>query len=240
MSQLNDEQWIFYRISRDGGEHWENPIKIDVKPRTVLGPGHGIQIQSLGNKNRLLIPAYTPTGCYSIISDDGGNTWTDGETNQYGNENSLVELQNGTVYMSVRTKIPVSSVHDPLERLYSLSHDGGQTWTYPKMHAFLPDPIVMSSVVRIPNSINTSTSQYVCSLPGSYTSRVKLTLYLSEDGCQTWNSSRIIYFGPSGYSELGVLSDYSVICFFENGRVEYSDQLVFIKVSPNWIKNGEE
>jgi hypothetical protein len=229
MSQLNGLRTLFYRVSNDGGATWTSPVKLNGTDRTVLGPGHGIQLTTGTYAGRLIIPAYNRTGSYVLFSEDHGITWNYGENVGYGNEHEVLELKNGSLYMSLRTKVGVSSVHDPFDRLYALSSDGGESWTTEQMHSYLPDPIVMGSVARL------SSSAILTSLPGSYTSRVKMTIYLSYDEAQTWTEEKILYYGPTGYSELAVLSDGTICCLFERGRVEYSDLLTFAQVDLAWL-----
>ncbi|MHA1521782.1 MAG: sialidase family protein, partial [Promethearchaeota archaeon] len=235
MSQLNGLRTLFYRVSSDGGATWTSPVRLNGTDRSVLGPGHGIQLTVGSYAGRLIIPAYDRNGSYVIFSDNDGETWEYGENVGYGNEHEVLELDNGTLYMSLRTRVGVSSVHEPFDRLYALSSDGGQTWTEEKMHSYLPEPIVMGSTARLSSSATSDQSRILTSLPGSYTSRVKMTIYMSYDEAQTWTEEKIIYFGPSGYSELAVLSDGTICCFFERGRVEYSDILTFAQVDLAWL-----
>ena len=229
MSQLNGLQTLFYRVSNDGGDTWTSPIKLNSTDRSVCGPGHGIQLTKGIYEGRLIVPAYDRSGSYVLFSDDHGETWITGENVGYGNEHEVLELENGSLYMSLRTKVGVSSVHEPFDRLYALSSDGGQSWTTEKMHSYLPEPIVMGSVARL------NSGTVLTSLPGSYTSRVKMTIYVSYDEAQTWTEEKILYFGPSGYSELAVLSDGTICCLFERGRTEYSDLLTFTQVDLAWL-----
>ena len=119
--------------------------------------------------------------------------------------------------------------------IYSLSTDGGLTWTPKKMHDYLPEPIVMGSTARLSSSTTSDQSRILTSLPGSYTSRARMTIYMSYDESQTWTEEKILYFGPSGYSELAVLSNGTICCLFERGRVEYSNILTFAQVDLDWL-----
>jgi hypothetical protein len=235
MSHLNELKYTFYRVSNDGGASWTSPVKLNCTDRTVLGPGHGIQMTVGSHAGRLIIPAYNRTGSYIIFSDDHGETWNYGGNVGYGNEHEVLELENGTLYMSLRTKVGVSSVHEDFDRLYSMSSDGGLTWTTEKMHSYLPDPIVMGSTARLSSNTTSDRSRILTSLPGSYTSRVKMTIYMSYDESQTWTEEKILYFGPSGYSEIAVLTNGDIFCLFERGRTEYSDILTFVQVDLAWL-----
>ena len=51
--------------------------------------------------------------------------------------------------------------------------------------------------------------------------RKRLTVKLSQDDGTTWPVSRILEEGPSGYSDLAVLSDGKVLCLYECGMLDH-------------------
>jgi sialidase-1 len=53
--------------------------------------------------------------------------------------------------------------------------------------------------------------------PGGGGKRQNLTVKLSRDDGKTWPVSRVLEPGPSAYSDLAVLKDGTILCFFEAG-----------------------
>ena len=69
--------------------------------------------------------------------------------------------------------------------------------------------------------------------------RKNLTLRLSEDDCQSWSHSRVLESGPAGYSDLAVLQDGTVLCFYECDIVEriHDDRYVRLaRFDLDWVK----
>ncbi len=50
--------------------------------------------------------------------------------------------------------------------------------------------------------------------------RKQLTVKMSLDDCHSWSVSRLLEAGPSGYSDLAVLPDGTILCLYECGIVE--------------------
>ena len=61
--------------------------------------------------------------------------------------------------------------------------------------------------------------------PAHKRSRVHMTIRRSVDGGIHWQAPLLVYPGPSGYSELAVLSDGDVLLLFENGVMSYSQRI---------------
>ncbi|MCP4194460.1 MAG: exo-alpha-sialidase, partial [Planctomycetaceae bacterium] len=121
--------------SDDDGKTWSPPREITKALNTcrtaidwqaiATGPGHGIELAS----KRLIVPVwladYRPTSttkgvATTIVSDDGGTTWSTEEISIIGgNEANVVELSNGSVMLTARNGDPRQ------RRLVSFSDDGG-------------------------------------------------------------------------------------------------------------------
>ncbi len=226
----NGEYPLFYRLSDDGGLNWSESIPLNSTVKGILGPGHGIQMKNETYAGRLIIPTYNSGGSFVMYSDDHGENWNAGGSTGYGGECEVVELDNGTLHMVLRTKVKLGTNHPPQHVLYALSNDGGLTWSEILEHPEIPTPIVMGSVAGTENGT-------IISFPDSYYSRVKMTIYLSDDDTESWDYKKTVYYGPSGYSQLATLSDGSIICMFEYGRVQYSDKIAFVKCSVDWLTN---
>jgi sialidase-1 len=48
-----------------------------------------------------------------------------------------------------------------------------------------------------------------------------MTVRLSYDECGTWPVSKVLYPGPSSYSDLAVAPDMTVCCLYERGVDKY-------------------
>ena len=66
--------------------------------------------------------------------------------------------------------------------------------------------------------------------PGTSGKRENLTIKLSRDDGQTWSLGRTLEAGPSAYSDLAVLPDGTVLCFYESGN-----ELRLARFSLSWI-----
>ncbi|XP_038048992.1 sialidase-3-like isoform X2 [Patiria miniata] len=244
-----------------------------MKPFPVLyapGPGHSIQMKS----GRLIVPGnfFTTerrrsisgmcsdcTNLASIIySDDGGITWHLGaETNPakdargariYPNEAQLAEVEDGTLYMNLRTLDGVQP------RAYCYSYDGGQSLTPVQLHPTLVEPGYrkknnvwkptspggcQGSVIAVnfgsPSQRPTSQQKWlVFSNPADPLSRVNLGIRVSADRGSSWSNPWIIFPYKAGYSDMvyiettvaGKPVQYFAI-IFEGGSSRFSDHVKF-------------
>lgn len=200
----------------------------------AAGPGHGIQLQN----GRLLVPVWLSTGeghgrhrpsvTATIYSDDHGISWRcgqiimkDTETIRNPNESELVELSDGRVLINTRSE---SDAH---RRLISISSDGISNWSPAEFDAALLEPVCMGSIARLRRAkdaiLFANPDNLEQSLPGAqgYShDRKRLTVKLSRNACSTWEISKVIEAGPSGYSDLTEAHDGSILCFYECGYIE--------------------
>lgn len=232
--------------------------------RKVLatGPAHGIQLKG----GRLLVPvwlslgtgghAHRPSVTSTIYSDDHGQTWHRGEIAVpdsaewiFPNETALCELSDGRVMLNVRSE---SKAH---HRLVTRSKDGATDWTTPKIQDELLEPICMGSLVVYsragvggqnlllfanPHNLAREDGKEE---PGKSRDRKNLTIKLSADDGQSWPLSRALEPGYSAYSDLAVLPDGTILCFYERGaagtpRDRYG-ALCLARLNLEWIKAGK-
>jgi len=213
---------VWVMKSSDGGKTWTDPREITeyVKDRDwtwyATGPGHGIQL----NGGRLVIPSdhgvklipgedFDPNKHYYshiIYSDDNGLTWHKGGTVPRGgtNECQVCELSDGSLYLSMR------NYDGSFRRAYSISKDRGLTWGDVKIDDSLIDPVCQASILSVKEK-----GIVLFSNPASL-KRENLTLKISFDDCKSWNIYKVIYDGPSAYSDLAFLGD-TIFCVYENG-----------------------
>ena len=56
-----------------------------------------------------------------------------------------------------------------------------------------------------------------------------MTVRASFDEGQSWAASRVLYAGPSAYSDLAVLSDGEIACLYEAGEAHPYESIVFAR-----------
>jgi sialidase-1 len=222
----------FYTRSEDDGQSFSPPVEITptfeaFKPAydwkvIATGPGHGIKLAKTG---RLVVPVWLSTGegghghrpsaVATIVSDDGGKSWTAGEivvkhpdlVNP--SESAAVELPDGRVMLNVRHESATR------QRAVSVSPDGSTKWSKPAFDAALPEPVCMGSLVRWDQRI-------LFANPHNPDGRERknLSVHASDDGGKTWKYRRAIEPGPSGYSDLAVGPDGWAYCLYEAGAAD--------------------
>jgi len=219
----------YMMTSDNGGLSW-NEGKELAMPNSVFGPGHGIQKEFAPFKNRLVIPYNTSVGgqgsSIALYSDDHGETWVQGKKLGTGNENEIAELSNGSLLMATRHIASVGNPPDPNGRLFSISDNGGVSWEKPSLDQALPTPICQASLLTM------NDKQGLLFLnPANTRARVQLTLRYSADHGSSWYNEFVVYSGPAGYSQLGMLTNNNIIALYENGKLSYSEKISFISLS---------
>jgi len=132
-----------------------------------------------------------------------------------------VELADGRLLLSMRNG------YGKGRRAFALSKDGGETWSKPELNAQVYCPVCQSSIHRYswePNVL-------IYSAPGG-PGRIEMTVRLSYDEGKTWPVAKLVDEAGSGYSDLAILPDGSVCCFFESG---WRKPLVFAKFPLKWL-----
>jgi sialidase-1 len=82
--------------------------------------------------------------------------------------------------------------------------------------------------------------------PASATKRMKLTVRVSYDECQTWSVSKVVHEGSSGYSDLAIAPDMTILCLYEeylpNTTIEYAvgTRLILARFNLAWLTNGTD
>ncbi len=209
----------------------------------ATGPGHGTQLRN----GRMIIPVWLSDGSggefggkhrghrpslvTSIHSDDAGRSWqrgeivcrhgdtVDGERVVNPSETIAVEQTDGSVLFNIRSE---SAIH---RRLLAASPDGAIGWTGFRWDAALLEPVCMASLIRYdwpsgnvpgrsmfanPDNLERTMSPHACD-------RKRLTVKVSRDDGQTWPVVKVLEPGPSGYSDLAVLPDGTILCLYECG-----------------------
>ncbi len=245
--------------STDDGVSWSKPVEITEAFRPfaerydwkviATGPGHGIQLQT----GRLVVPIWLayggvgdhkPSAAGTIYSDDHGQSWQAGDIavpneGAFGNPNESIaaQLSDGRVLFVAR------NVSAPNRKLITISPDGAGDWSQPVFHPELWEPICMASIVAHSSEPGTLIFSNPHSLardaagqerPAASGKRENLTIKLSRDDGQSWPISRTLEAGPGAYSDLAVLPDGAVLCFYEAGN-----ELKLARFNLAWIVENQ-
>jgi len=237
----------FYIRSDDDGSTWSRPVEITAtfdkfRPEydwkvIATGPAHGIQLVRGTKKGRLVVPiwmslgtgghAHRPSVNGTIFSDDHGKTWQrgaiaipDSPPVRYPNETVIVQLSDGRVMLNARSE---SDAH---RRLVTISDDGATGWSSARFDDALLEPICMASIVRVddrhiafanPHNLSRKDGKEA---PGKPRDRINVSIKLSSDDGATWPVNRLLENGFSGYSDLAVTRDGTILCFYERGATD--------------------
>ncbi len=143
-----------------------------------------------------------------------------------GNESEIAETWDDHLIKVVRDNHPVSQPHEELYALFSFSGDGGLTWSAAMPNPDLRTPICMASIIQGENP------ELLYSYPDDYYSQANMSVARSTDNGLTFTHKTLIYAGPAGYSDLGLLSNGDVLLLFENGAVEYDQRITLVRIQP--------
>jgi sialidase-1 len=241
LSFCRDNDRVFVTHSNDDGASWAPPVEITLNVKRdgwgwyATGPGHGIQIQRGTHAGRLVIPcdyrlkdkprAGEYRHSHVIFSDDHGKSWQlGGSTSNFMNECEVVERADGSLLLSMR------NYRGKDRRAFSVSTDGGTSWSEPKLHEDVFCPTCQASVHRFslePNVILYSGPAG----PG----RSNLTIRASHDDGATWPVSRVLFEGPAAYSDLAVLDNSDIVCLFEGGEESSSETIRLARLGLEWL-----
>lgn len=260
----------FHMRSDDDGATWSKPTEITAtfegyRPSydwkvIATGPAHGIQLTHGPKNGRLVVPiwmslgtgghAHRPSVNATIYSDDHGETWSRGEIAvpdsppfRYPNETAVVQLKDGRVMLNARSE------SDSHRRIITTSPDGATAWSAPRFDEALLEPICMGSIARVddrhiafanPHNLSRKDGKEA---PGKPRDRVNLSVKLSSDEGATWPINRPLEEGFSGYSDLAVSKDGTILCFYERGATDgvniyKTGRLTVARFGLDWLTSG--
>jgi sialidase-1 len=172
------------------------------------GPPAGLQLTT----GRIVIPSYHSSTAgddgelssgHVMFSDDGGDTWTLGDTFvddlNFPNECQAVELPDGSLFVNSRGLLTA--------RVGALSSDGGQTWqAVAPITGGLEQPLggCEGSTLLLPDGVTLVYS----GLDEESVFRYNLTLWTAaaaDAATGPWTQLAVVNAGPSGYSALAAV-----------------------------------
>jgi sialidase-1 len=142
-------------------------------------------------------------------------------------------------------------------RLLTTSRDGATGWSRPQFHEQLLEPICMASMVRLSEVPASDKNRVLFSnphtldradgkaAPGKNRDRKNISVKLSYDESATWPVSKTVEPGFSGYSDLAVANDGTILLFYERGSTDGKDiyrtgSLTLARFNLEWLTDGKD
>ncbi len=242
----NTRSYLVY--SDDHGASWSSPREITTMVRasgriSIGSPGTGIQLSGGEHRGRVIMPLYETRPLEGdgrdwlnsvAYSDDQGETWRISNNiphhrhTGFGNEAQLAELDDGRILMVARNE-------GGFHRKYSLSGDGGITWSNMRLDFSLPGTACQGSLLR-QNMPEEAESLLVFSAPSNKYARNMGRISISTSGGEEWEHSRIISPGFFAYSCLSGLADGRIGLLYEADNYR---RIVFSSFTPEWVMEGD-
>jgi len=228
-----DGRHIYVLTSDDEGKSWSpareitSSVKMDNWTWYATGPCHGLQIGSGMHKGRLVVPVNhveAPANqnfSHIIYSDDHGATWKLGNNTPQDmvNETTVAEISGGRLMLNMR-----NANRTLRTRNYSISSDGGETWSDVKHDTTLVEPVCQGTLL---NLVYDKKPVLLFANPAHQTKRENLTLRLSYDDGSSWAASKVIHPGPSAYSDIAPYKKKDVAILYESGKDKPYEGIAF-------------
>jgi sialidase-1 len=235
---------VYVTSSADDGVKWETPKEVTSSVKLAnwgwyaTGPCHGIQKSKGVYKDRMVIPCdYIEVGpgrrgnSHVIYSDDAGASWKLGgvvpvDPALNPNESTVAELSDGKLMLNMR----VGSNQN--QRVYSTSDDGGLTWSALIQASELTDPVCQGSLTSSP--IENGYAVFFSNAASKV--RNNMTIKMSVNDGTNWTKKKVVFNGPSAYSDLVMLSNDKTAILYEAGVGAYTDGIAYKMVPVSELK----
>ena len=176
--------------------------------------------------------------CYSclLLSDDHGATWRVGKPAQWGSRESQAAQVPGTAAASQLYVSERNMGSTPGHRMFTHSHDGGETLVDAGIDLQLPTPVtahwtgIVAGLLALPGRA----PRLLYTAPSNPSVRSNLTARISHDNGATWPGARAVWTGLAGYSDLA-LTTSGVAIIFENGDHTFADRISVSVLPPGWL-----
>ncbi len=245
---------VFLQASTDNGAAWSTAREITSTVKRpdwryyATGPVHGIQLARGAHVGRLIAPCNHSTTNSSgspawkvhlLYSDDGGATWRIGASESLNdwtvnpNECAAVELTDGRIYTVARNEEGSAPGH----RAFARSRDAGLTFEAPfAIDVSLVSPVVQGCVLRYSAADQgDSANRILFSAPGDPLRRARMTIRSSFDETRNWSAGKVIYDGPSAYSDMVKLPGGLVGLVYESGTKQPYERITFATLSAAFL-----
>ncbi|MEO5713789.1 MAG: sialidase family protein [Luteolibacter sp.] len=244
---------VFHLVSTDEGVSWSLPVEITSTVKLenwgwyATGPCHGIQLKRGVHAGRLVVPcdhlngSTGAQGAHAIYSDDHGITWQLGATAESANgiapnETSCVELTSAgssgdsKIYFNTRNQ---SGGY----RGEAFSMNSGTTFSPATFsgNATFTCPIVQGSLLRFRATDEGAPSNQILFSGPCSTTRARMSVWSSFDEAFSWSAPKLIYAGPSSYSDMARTGTDNICILFENGPTDPYDTITFVRFNEAWL-----
>lgn len=249
-STAEKPQHNFVSISKDNGKTWSEMKDIthmlygincsNPERKQWLGmfltSGGALQLRS----GRIIVVGVVRRNGYgvsnfAVYTDDGGETWDVGVNAACtsGDESKVIELNNGSVLMSIR--------HKP-NRFFSISHDKGLTWSNWWDKTDLVDPACNGEIKYYTSSLDGfEKDRIIHSILYSANGRKNLSILVSYDNGETWPVKKVLWPNGAAYSSLAFLDDGTILCYYERDRSDGNGiDMVVSQFSLEWVTDGKD
>lgn len=193
----------------------------------------------------------------ALHSDDGGTVWQTSKPFPVlgTGEAALAELSDGRILYNSREHMSRGN------RFMAHSDDGGDLWIGAYRSPDLPDGArgtsygLMGGMIRLPipghdillySNVDNDSGVLPGRVGASIVSgREKSTVWASFDGGRTWPVKRLVYDGPSAYSNLGIgrhgtPSQGKIFLIFEGGPKGSHAAVQLVSFNLSWLLDGRD
>ncbi|KAK3523951.1 hypothetical protein QTP70_016754 [Hemibagrus guttatus] len=258
---------LCYVTSSDNGQNWssvvdltESVIRDEIRnwATFAVGPGHGVQMKS----GRLIIPAYayymcrnddghpphTVSQAFAFYSDDCGTTWQFGERVSTASfECLMAEIidREGRSYLYCNARSTSGKRVEALSNSSGVNFDPthfSQNLVECGHHGCQGSVLSIAVPTEQKNSTSDTENWLLYSHPTDRDKRKDLGVYLNKSplSASGWSKPRIIYHGPSGYSDLTPCEEPDrFACLMECGKNSELEQIAFVEFSLSDIMNNQ-
>jgi sialidase-1 len=248
---------VFFTVSTDDGATWSarTEITTSVKPGNwgwyATGPGHGVQLKRGAQAGRLLVAADHVTtngvnGAHAIYSDDHGATWhlggvNDGANGVSPNETMCVELVTNApggsrVYFNSRDQN--GSASGTRSEAWSTNGGSGFVGVFTNRTAFVC-PVVQGSLLRWrATDAGDGKNRLLFACPNHSSARVMMSVWSSTNEATVWSEPKLVFEGPSAYSDMAVTSAGDAALLYEKGDSSPYETVTLAVFNEAWLDSG--
>lgn len=245
---------VFHTVSTNDGITWSARTEITATVKLsswgwyATGPGHGIQLQRGAQAGRLVVASDHNTtngvnGAQVVYSDNHGATWQLGAINGSSggvnpNETLCVELVTNApsggsrIYFNSRESGSASGT-----RGEAWSTNGGASFVGPHTNrtAFVC-PVVQGGLLRLRATDEGSLSNRILfTCPNDASTRVMMSVWSSTNEAMSWSAPKLVFAGPSAYSDLARTSAGEVALLYEKGDASPYETITFARFNEAWL-----